>query len=181
MAATRVARVPGFLAPAAVLCLCLALSACPLASERPLTDPAAAILDPALAGAWQARDPDTGEWRVISFIPFDEHAYVALYAEDKARIEAYRVFSSSIGTERFLNVRELGAGGGSWNFLNYRVEAGKLVLRIVDDALFQAEGLGSADELALAVGRRLADPLLYGGGADADLVLERPPSLPATP
>ncbi len=176
--ASQSTRIPSRLfAPASALSLCLLLCACPFASDRPLSDPANSVLDDELAGVWRSQDPESGEWHSIEFLPFDEHAYAALSLDQGSKIDAFRAFTTTIGAERFLNLRDLRDRGASWNFLNYRLNEGRLVLRLIDDALFESASFQTEEELARFVAQNLENPLLYGKdeGRGPDMVLERPP------
>jgi hypothetical protein len=141
----------------------LALAACPYSSKQPLSDPATAAPDPALAGTWKSQDPETLEWVTLSFFALDEHEMVAFTpGEVGGKADAYRLFVTAIGGEKFLNVRQLGEEGDpEWLFVNYRIEGGRLVLRIMEDELFGQASFATSEALANFVRRNLADPRLY--------------------
>jgi hypothetical protein len=144
----------------------LVLAACPYSSRQPLSDPAAAAPDPALAGTWKSQDPETQEWVTLSFFALDEHEMVAFTPGDAGgKADAYRLFVTAIGAEKFLNVRQLGeAGDQEWLFVNYRIDGGRLVLRIMEDELFGTTSFATPEALRSFVLRNLADPRLYSTG-----------------
>lgn len=96
---------------AAVAAAVLLLDGCPYGSDKPLADPTVAVLDRALAGTWQARDPETTETFALTFVPFNDHEMVGfsrgIGSDDKA-VSAFRIFVTPVGEEKFLNVQELG-------------------------------------------------------------------------
>ena len=159
----------------ALLLAVLLLAGCPFSSDIPLSDPAGASVDAALAGAWKMKDPETGEVRTFTFKVFNGHELVGLTpGDEKDSVDAFRVFTTEIGAERFLNVQELGSDAG-WYLVHYKVDAGKLVLTLVDDTLFDGKTFASSDVLAQYVRQNLADPRLYAAAGDTreDMVWER--------
>jgi hypothetical protein len=157
-------------------CAALALAGCPLVSDQPLSDPEAARVDPALLGAWNTKDEETGESRTLTFLPFDEHELVGFAPGDsEGAVDAFRAFVTPIETERFLNVQELGSGSPGWFLMRYRVEADRLVLSVIDDGLFEGRQFASPQELQRFVSDHLADPRLYAvaGEEGEDMVWER--------
>jgi hypothetical protein len=156
----------------------LLLSGCPYSSDEPLSDPAAASIDPSLVGVWRTRDADSGEYGLIVIQPFNEHELAAC-AQDAGGedIEMYRLFVTVIGEEHFLNIRELGGDDAEWNFARYEASAGRLVLRLIDDALFDSRTFSSQRERREFIGAHLSDPLLYAsdGGDPDDMIMERAP------
>lgn len=144
----------------------LLLFGCPLASERPLSDPATAVVDPALLGTWKTTDAETQETSTIRFLPFNgrEMAGIGSDTGSDGEIAAYRVFATIVNGERFLNLQELREDGEvEWYFARYRVEGDVLTLRLVDDALFGSRTFASSDALRTFVQQNLDDPKLYGG------------------
>jgi hypothetical protein len=145
----------------------LLIAGCPFASEHPLSDPSTALVDRALVGAWKAQDPDTGEWRVLTFLVFNDHELVGVTpADEKDRVDAYRVFVTPVGNERFLNVRELPGDTGGWYLVRYRIDADRLVLGLVDDGLFGDRAFAGSGELRDFVQRNLDDPRLYAASGE---------------
>ncbi len=154
----------------------LLLAGCPLTSDHPLSDPATALIDAALVGAWKAQDADTGESRTITFLPFNEHELVGFTPGDAAdSVDAFRVFTSAIDNERFLNVRDLGDASSDWYLVHYTINGGKLVLSVVDDGLFGERTFATSAELSAFLQQKLSDPLLYApaGEKRQDMVWER--------
>jgi hypothetical protein len=166
------------LAPLAILSL-LVLAGCPLDSDFPLSDPASAAIDGELVGGWLAKDPESGESRRFTFLPFDEHELLgASQGEAADSVDAFRAFTTLIEGERFLNVRELGKGSSGWYILRYRIEGGKLSMSLVDDALFEGRSFSGPAELSAFLGRNLSNPRLYASGAGEagrDFVWDRAP------
>jgi hypothetical protein len=148
----------------------LFLAGCPLVSDQPLSEPAAAETDAALAGAWISLDPDSAESRRLSFLPFDEHGLVGFAPGDEAgAIDAFRAFTTEIGGERFLNVRELGGSQSGWYILRYAIEGERLVMTPVDDGLFEGRAFDGSEELREFILLNRSDPRLFG----QDMVWER--------
>lgn len=157
----------------ALLAAALVLTACPYGSEHPIGRPADAIADGALLGTWTATDED-GEALTATIRSAGtpgELAYV-ITAQNPEGGEPVSMpaFVSTIDGERFLNVRE-----EAWFFLNYRVADGRLLLRLVDDALFESSSVASAADLEAFLRANLQDPRLYGeaGEPQWDWVLDR--------
>ena len=164
------------LARPVLACAALVLAGCPLVSDQPLSDPAAARVDPALVGAWNTKDPETGELHTLTFLAFNEHELVAFAPGiSGGRVDAFRVFVTPIEGERFLNVQELGTGSSGWFLIRYRLEADRLVLSVIDEGLFEGRPFLSPQELAHFVSEHLADPLLYAAAGEVreDMVWER--------
>ncbi len=162
---------------AALITATLLLAGCPLVSDLPLSDPATARIDEALVGMWKAQDPDSGEWRRLTFLPFDEHELVGIAPADKAdEVDAFRVFTTRIDGESFLNIRELGTGSSGWYLLRYVMDGKRLVMTLVDDGLFKDRTFAGSAELCEFVRRNASNPLLYEarpGEEGRDMVWER--------
>jgi hypothetical protein len=141
----------------------------------------AARPDPALAGHWRTLDPESGEWNTLTILSFNDHEMVG-FAPDgtTGKVDAFRVFSTKVGTEDFLNLRELGGKDDEWLFARYQVGEGRLRLKIVDDGLFEKRHFSSSAELREFVRQHLADPLLYAADTDqpTETVWERVPEPP---
>jgi hypothetical protein len=156
----------------------LVLAGCPYGSEFPLSDPAEAVIDQALLGVW-AGQSDDGDIIAMD-IRASGAGRLAIVAADPTESDAESVpaFVTVIGGEKFLNVHD-----EAWFFLNYRIAAGTLRLRLVDDALFEGTSHASPAELRAFIQAHLADPLLYGrekGEAEAwDWVLQRSGAAPS--
>jgi hypothetical protein len=171
----------GRFVPLAVLIL--ALSGCPFTSDRPLSDPASARTDSRLVGTWRTHDKESGEWNTLTILPFDEHEMVGITPEGTSgKTDVFRLFPTDVGTESFLNFRQLGGeAGGSpegWYFARYQIAGGRLRLSIVDDGLFEHRQFESSAELDDFVRQHLSDPLLYSPNADqpAETVWEQVPA-----
>jgi hypothetical protein len=164
-----------FLLPPLLMAILL-LAGCPFSSDAPLSDPGSAVVDTALAGAWKVQDPDTGEVRIVSFKAFNEHELVGMTPGDaKDSIDAFRLFTTEIGTERFLNVQELGVDDTAWYLVRYRLDAGTLVMSVVDDTLFNGKSFATSAQLQDFLRQNLADPRLYAASGETrqDMVWER--------
>jgi hypothetical protein len=169
-------------AAAAAFSAIILFASCPLTSKDPLSDPSSASIDPALVGEWRMFDEDTAETNRLIVLGFSDREYVLIAKGDaEDEIEVYRAFVTEIGTERFLNVRELGGTNEPWNFINYRIAEGRMEFRIVDDKLFESKNLDTSEELRNSILTHLSDPLLYGegGGKKSDWMLERIEKKPA--
>jgi hypothetical protein len=153
------------------------LAGCPLSSDKPLSDPQAARVDPDLVGTWQTRDPETGESNRLVLYAFDEHQVVGVAPEtDSDRVNAFRLFSTWIGTEGFLNIQELGSEDHGWYFASYRVDGDRMILKVVEDALFEGRKFPSSEQLQDFIRQHLSDARLYassGEGESPEMVWER--------
>ena len=158
-------RFPAFMRLAAAAAAALLLSACPFSSDTPLADPATGVQDQGLAGSWKMLDPETGEQVVLSFHPFNDHEYVAV-SQDGSKLETFRVFATTVGGERFLNVRQIDTDDQGWYFVRYQLRAGQLSLRFVDDGLFRSLVFTTPGDLHDFIRDHLADPLLYSAADD---------------
>jgi hypothetical protein len=163
----------------AVLALVVAtLCGCPFTSDKPLSDPAAAVPDSRLLGTWKTQDPETGEWNSLTILAFNEHEMVGFAREkDPDKVDAFRLFLTSIGSDRFLSFQELGGRDAGWYYARYDVAQDRLRLKIVDDGLFADRQFGSSRELWEFFRQHLADPLLYSAADDkpSETVWERVP------
>ena len=69
---------------------------------------------------------------------------------------------TTIDTERFLNVQQLGAKENrEWFFVHYRIDGDRLTLRFVEDELFGSTPFASTEALQGFVRTNLTDPRLY--------------------
>ena len=147
---------------ALVVAVAMVLCGCPLVSEHPLSDPTTAVIDEALLGVWKTQDPESGEWRQLTFQSLDEHGLVAFTPADKAdAVDSFRVFTTEMDGVRFLNIRELGTGTSGWYFLRYVIDGRKLVLTLIDDGLFQDRIFTGSADLYEFVHQNISDPRLY--------------------
>jgi len=157
----------------------LLLCGCPYTSDEPLSDPSSARIDPALLGAWRTRDEDSGEWHRLTFTRFNDHEMVS-WARDEAsgEVSLGRLFVTTIGNERFLNLQELGQDDAPWYVARCTIEGDRCILRFLDDGLFGSRSFASAEERRQFIRARLADPLLYAsdGAEPMEMVLERAPA-----
>ncbi len=155
---------PRKMAPAliAMAAFVLLLCGCPFSSDRPLSDPGSAAPEKALLGQWRMQDPENGEWHALSILPFDEHQMVAVTVEnDHGKVSGFRLFVTAVGSERFLNLQELGDSDPGWFFARFDVDKDHLRMQIVDDTLFEKRSFASSAELAAFVREHLSDPRLY--------------------
>ena len=160
-----------------IVAMAMILCGCPLVSEHPLSDPATARIDEALLGVWKSQDPESGEWRRLTFQPFDGHGLVASTPADKADAEdSFHVFTTEMEGERFLNIRELDTGMSGWYLLRYVIDGQKLVMTLVDDGLFKERTFKGSAELYEFVRQNISDPRLYAskpGEENQDMIWER--------
>jgi hypothetical protein len=151
----------------------LLLAGCPYGAQFPLGSPEEAILDPGLLGTWKPSAQSEEDFTVT--IRAFAGALLSLEAESPGEDPAsYPAFVSVIGAERFLNLGDT-AESGLWYFANYRLDGGRLRLRLVQDELFESQSLPDSRELRSFLQRHLDDPQLYGGqeAEQWDWVLER--------
>jgi hypothetical protein len=152
------------------------LAGCPLSSDTPLSDPAAAAPDTRLAGTWQTRDPDSKELHSLTILVFNEHEMMAVAPEkDPDKVDSFRLVPTSIGGQRFLSFQELGSREKSWSHAWYEIAQDTLRLKIVDDALFGDRAFTSSSQLVDFIRQHLSDPLLYAPEADqpSEMILVR--------
>lgn len=152
------------------------LCGCPFSSDKPLSDPAAAIPDSRLVGTWKAQDPETGETSSLTILVFNAHEMVGFtHEKDPDKVDTFRLFPTSIGTERFLNIQELGGKDEGWYYARYEISQESLRLKIVDDGLFGDRRFATSRQLADFVRQHLADPLLYtpAGDTPTEMLFER--------
>ena len=171
----RVSPHPLWLASLATV---LVLAGCPYSSEHPIGSSAEAVWDDSLLGAWVATQENEKVTIKIQGRGDTGYLITAEGAGDKetAEIEA---FVTAVEGEKFLNLRETpGSQGEEWYFANYRLENGRLLLRLVDDALFESHSFASSEELRAFIRANLKDPRLYGGepepGQEWDWELHHP-------
>ena len=145
-------------------CVLLILSACPYTSDQPLSDPTAATFDRSLVGVWKTQDPESKEWHTLTFLSWDDRQMVAIAdGGPDEKTETYRVFVTTIEHERFLNVQQLGEDESrQWYFARYRISDGRMILSLVDDALFASRSFASSEVLRDFIKKNLADPRLFG-------------------
>jgi hypothetical protein len=140
------------------------LCGCPYESDIPLGACGESILDKALMGKWEFQDSAGERPATVQFLGFNEREILVLVQEEgRERVDLYRACLSRVGGQAFLSVQDLTQGSpGKWNFVHYSVAENRLVVRIVDDGLFQ-KPLGTSEELHQFIRENLANPALYGG------------------
>jgi hypothetical protein len=147
-----------------------ALAGCPLSSDTPLADPGAAAVDPALVGTWKTQDPESGEWNQLTIFAFDEHQMVGFAPEhDSSKVSGFRLFVTSVGTQRFLNVQELGANDPGWFFARYEIVQGRMRMLVVDDGLFGDRTFASSADLLEFFRSNLSNSRLYAPEGDGPM------------
>jgi hypothetical protein len=157
------------------LAAALLLTGCPYSSEFPLCSPAEAVADTELPGTWKPAPEAGAEEDFTLTIRASDGLQLTLTAESPGEEQAsYPAFVSAVGAERFLNLQDEG-DTERWYFANYRLEAGRLRLRLVDDELFASRTVADAWELRSLIELHLEDPRLYGApnAEQWDWVLER--------
>jgi len=143
------------------------LCGCPFTADKPLSDPAVAVPDSRLLGTWKTQDPETGEWNSLTILAFNEHEMVGFAQEkDPGKVDAFRLFPTSIGADRFLSFQQLGGTDEGWYYARYEIAQDRLRLKIVDDNLFTDRKFAASSELTDFIRRHLSDPLLYAPDAD---------------
>lgn len=164
----------------------LALQACVYSSPVPLADPADAVFDEALLGAWLPLDV-TAELRTAA----DTQAALVHVARDtgNAYLVSHRWESSDeqgqayvivLDDVRLLTLVERDGDEVVYSFAQYAIEGDRLTLRfIADRGAGEERGIEgtytTAAELRSAVRARLHDPLLY---EEDEVVLVRRPAAP---
>ena len=144
----------------------LVLAGCPYSSEHPIGSPADAVRDNSLLGTWEATQEN--EKLTIKIQGRGAAGYLITAEgageEETADFEAY---VTAVDGQKFLNLRETpGSPGEEWYYANYRSEDGRLLLRLVDDALFESRSFASSEELRAFIRANLKDPRLYGSEPD---------------
>jgi hypothetical protein len=154
----------------ALLAAAFLLAGCPYGSDYPIGSPADAVAEDALLGTWKATGEDE-EQLTVTIRSSGERGYV-ITAEnpEEDEPESLQAFVSALDGERFLNIQE-----EQWYFANYRILDGRLLLRIVDDALFGSRTFAAPEDLRAFLRENLGDPRLYGeaDGQEWDWVLDR--------
>jgi hypothetical protein len=154
----------------------LSLTGCPYSSDQPLSDPVSATPDPGLLGQWTMQDRESGEEVTLTFSAAGGHEMAAsALADTDAKETRYRVFVTLVGPAGFLNVREIGGDGEGWYFVRYRIDGDRLLLHVVDEALFASASSPTPDDLRGIILQHLEDPALYGDepGQSTEAVWER--------
>ena len=128
-----------------------------------MSDPAAAMLDRSLVGTWKTQDKESKEWQSLTFLAWDDRQMVAIAnGGPNEKVEAYRIFVTTIDREHFLNLQQLGEDENRpWNFARYSIRDGRMYLSLVDDALFESRSFDSPEALRDFIGKNLSDPRLY--------------------
>ncbi len=136
---------------------------CPYESDFPLTPASEAVIDSVLIGEWEPAGEQDELPGLISILPFNERELVIVGAErGKEDVGLLRAISSAVDNELFLSVQEVSSKGRKrWSLVNYRVVGDRLLLRIVDEALF-SRTLESSSDLRDFVRAHLNNPELYG-------------------
>lgn len=145
----------------------LVLAGCPYSSKHPIGSRADAVRDNSLLGTWEATQENEKVTITIQGRVDTGYLITAEGAgeEETTEIEA---FVTAVDGDKFLNLRETpGSQGEEWYFANYRIENGRLLLRLVDDALFESRSFASSEELRAFIRANLKDPRLYAGEPEA--------------
>ena len=85
--------------------------------------------------------------------------------KDPDKVDAFRLFPTSIGRDRFLSLQELGGTGKGWYYARYEIAKDTMRLKLVDDGLFSNRTFSSPGQLAEFIRQHAADPLLYSPDA----------------
>jgi hypothetical protein len=142
---------------AALWVAALLAAGCPFSSEHPLGSPEQAITDESLMGNWKTAE-GSEEQLAITIRSSGERELLIAAKNPEEEPETFRAFVTELDGEKFLNIRD-----EQWFLLNYRLAGGRLLLRIVDDELFESKTFASPEDLRAFVRQNLANPLLYGG------------------
>ena len=119
-----------------LIAMIVLLTGCPYHSKIPLSKLPDTSIDKSLLGIWTAvikkEDADSVEMRVYEFN--EKEYYINIKAVSGAKIETdrYRVFISSVGTIRLLNVEDL-EQKGDFNFFRYQLDGDTLKVAMVSD------------------------------------------------
>jgi len=149
---------------ALLLVAALVLTGCPYGSEHPLASPDEAVADDALLGAWRGRDEDGDPLKILIRRASDRGYAITGQDPEGGDPEAMPAFVAVIDGEGFLSVQD----EGLWFLTNYRVAGDRLLLRLVDDALFESRSFGSPEALRSFVRAHLGDPRLFGEAEGGD-------------
>jgi hypothetical protein len=172
---------------ALVALLMLALmTGCPLESSVPLGAPSAGSLDARLAGKWVMKN-GSGEEASIVFYPFDANEYY-VQLDEKGKpdgTERYRVYTVSVGGEKFLNINKLEEkpGPAAYYFASYAFTMeGALQLRFVDDKNLPKDIGKDQKALVKFLSEHLSGNFLYDTSKPDLMVRPAPePAKPAAP
>jgi hypothetical protein len=146
------------------LFLVLLLYGCPYDSEFPLSDVSEAKIDNDLIGEWKYVLENAKENRgTVVFCPFNDHEFIVLMREVKEAeddIFLWKAFVTTIGDEKFLNVKNIGEHKEEWFFVRYSISGDTLTLRTVEDKLFK-EKIDSSSDLRTFLESNLKNKDLY--------------------
>ena len=143
------------------LCLC----GCPYESEFPLSPSSEAKIDKELIGKWKFQSEKEQQSGTITIYLFNEHEYLILLKEEgEEGIDLVRAFGTTIDGHKFLNTQDINSKNGEereWYFVNYSVFHGKLVLKYVEDRIFENKVINSSQELYKLMKENLDNKDLY--------------------
>jgi len=146
----------------------LCLAGCPYQSEFPLSASREATIDRELIGRWQFQCEKEEQSGTITIYQFNEHEYLILLKEENDEdIDLMRAFGTAIDEHKFLNTQDIDSKNAKereWFFVNYSVSNDKLVLKYVEDRIFENKIINSSQELYNFMKENLNHKDLYNEG-----------------
>ena len=143
------------------LCLC----GCPYESEFPLSPSSEAKIDKELIGKWKFQCEKEEQSGTITIYQFNEHEYLILLKEEgEEDIDLMRAFGTTIDDHKFLNTQDINSANAKereWFFVNYSVFNDRLVLKYVEDRIFENKIINSSQELYQLMKENLSNKELY--------------------
>jgi len=150
---------------ALVFLMCLCLYGCPYESEFPLSPSSEAKIDKELIGKWKFQCEKEEQSGAITIYQFNEHEYLILLKEEgEEDIDLIRAFGTTIDEHKFLNVQDINSANAKereWFFVNYSVFNDKLILKYVEDRIFENKIINSSQELYKLMKENLNNKDLY--------------------
>jgi hypothetical protein len=124
-----------------------------------------AKIDKELIGKWKFQSEKEEPSGTITIYQFNEHEYLILLKEEgEENIDLMRAFGTSIDEHKFLNTQDINSANAKereWFFVNYSVFNDRLVLRYVEDQIFENKIINSSQELYKFMKENLDNKDLY--------------------
>jgi len=117
--------------------LLLIIWGCPYDASVPLGKIENSVIDSNLIGSWKSTGTDVDTFEVMKVYPFNQHEYLILFLE-KAEINVFRAFSTTVDEHTFLNVNELSSeitSAPNYIFVEYLLAGNELKFRFIEDKL----------------------------------------------
>jgi len=124
-----------------------------------------AKIDKELIGKWKFQCEKEEQTGIITIYQFNEHEYLILLREEgEEDIDLIRAFGTTIDEHKFLNAQDINSANAKereWSFVNYSVFNDRLVLKYVEDRIFEHRIINSSQELYQLMKENLNNKDLY--------------------